>query len=204
MELSPRLRWGAASERVHAEAVDKTRTIATDESHRGLQPSSGGAENIDTTGGQPLRASAARTRCRVNASGVFIERLSWSVYTGCTSESDTRIDTQVTGRPRIQQRSSTMKIARFLVALVMFSGIAHAQDVPPARVDGQPLLRDSRVQAIFSGDRLAAEVARIQKQDGATAKREPLLTTEKLSRPTVIAGLLLLVSGAVVTATSSE
>ncbi|HEY1308218.1 MAG TPA: hypothetical protein VGF24_31910 [Vicinamibacterales bacterium] len=90
-----------------------------------------------------------------------------------------------------------MKTVRFMVALLMFSGIAHAQDVQPSR-------QDARTQAIFSADRLAAEVARVQKKSAAAATREPLFTKEKLSRPTVVAGLGLMVIGAVLTATSSE
>jgi hypothetical protein len=90
-----------------------------------------------------------------------------------------------------------MKIVRFVLALLMFSGIAQAQDAQPSR-------QAASRQAVFSADRLAAEVARVQKQGGAAATNEPLFTKEKLSRPTVVAGLGIMVIGAVLTATASQ
>src|SRR5262245_45208914 len=90
-----------------------------------------------------------------------------------------------------------MKIVCFMVALLMFGGSAYAQDVHPVR-------HDASTQTIFSADRLAAEIARVQKQGSAAATREPLFTKEKLSRPTVVAGLGIMVIGAVLAATASE
>jgi hypothetical protein len=89
-----------------------------------------------------------------------------------------------------------MKIASFVVLVFLFSGVAHAQNPGPT-------LGEVRHLGIFSADRLAAEVARAQ-QSGASAQREPTFTKEKLSRPTVIAGLGLMTIGAVLAATAGE
>ena len=89
-----------------------------------------------------------------------------------------------------------MKIASFVVLSFLFSGIAHAQNA-------RPTLGEVRQLGIFSADRLAAEVSNAQ-QSGASAQREPTFTKEKLSRPTVIAGLGLMTIGAVLAATAGQ
>jgi hypothetical protein len=89
-----------------------------------------------------------------------------------------------------------MKIARFVVVFFVFSGIAHAQNPGP-------MLHGTKSPRIFSADRLAAEVSRAQ-GNGAAAQREPTLTKEKLTRPTVLAGLGLMTIGAVLAATAGE
>ena len=89
-----------------------------------------------------------------------------------------------------------MKIASFVVLSFLFSGITHAQNAGPT-------LGEVRQLGIFSADRLAAEISRAQ-QSGASAQREPTFTKEKLSRPTVIAGLGLMTIGAVLAATAGQ
>jgi hypothetical protein len=89
-----------------------------------------------------------------------------------------------------------MKLAQFVVVFFVFSGIAHAQDPGP-------MLHATRSPSIFSADRLAAEVSRAQ-GSGAAAQREPTLTKEELTRPTVLAGLGLMTIGAVLAATAGE
>ena len=89
-----------------------------------------------------------------------------------------------------------MKIASLVVLFFLFGGMAHAQDEGPT-------LGEVRTAGIFSADRLAAEVSRAQ-QSGASAQREPTFTKEKLSRPTVIAGLGLMIMGAVLAATAGN
>jgi len=90
-----------------------------------------------------------------------------------------------------------MKIASFVVVFFVFSGIAQAQNARPM-VD-----RATRLN-IFSTDRLATEVLRAQGSGGVRAQREPTFTKEKLSRPTVLAGLGLMTIGAVLAATAGE
>ena len=89
-----------------------------------------------------------------------------------------------------------MKIASFVVVFFVFSGIAHAQNA-------RPTIHEARLN-IFSADRLAAEVSRAQGNGGARAQSEPTFTKEKLSRPTVLAGLGLMTIGAVLAATAGE
>ncbi|HEY7497801.1 MAG TPA: hypothetical protein VH740_04790 [Vicinamibacterales bacterium] len=76
-----------------------------------------------------------------------------------------------------------MKTASFVVVFFVFSGIAHAQD-------GRPTVHEATRLNIFSADRLAAEVSRAQGNGGSRAQSEPTFTKEKLSRPTVLAGLV--------------
>ena len=90
-----------------------------------------------------------------------------------------------------------MKIAPCAIVFFVFSGIAHAQE-------SRPSFHQVTSQNIFSADRLAAEVSRAQGTGNAPAQREPTFTKEKLSRPTVIAGLGLMTIGAVLTATAGE
>ena len=90
-----------------------------------------------------------------------------------------------------------MKIASFVVAFFVFSGIAHAQNA-------RPTVHEATRLNIFSADRLAAEVSRAQGTGGARAQREPTFTKEKLSRPPVLAGLGLMTIGAVLAATAGE
>jgi hypothetical protein len=90
-----------------------------------------------------------------------------------------------------------MKITLCVVVVCAFGSIAHAQDL------GLGLHRGTG-QNIFSADRLAAEVSRVQGSGSASAQREPTFTKEKLSRPTVIAGLGLMAVGAVLAATAGE
>ena len=89
-----------------------------------------------------------------------------------------------------------MKIAQFVVVFFVFSGIAVAQDSAQS-------FHQVTNRTIFSAERLAAEVSRTQ-ASGAAAQREPTFTKEKLSRPTVIAGLGLMTIGAVLAATAGE
>jgi len=89
-----------------------------------------------------------------------------------------------------------MKIASFVVVFFVFSGIAHAQNA-------RPTVHEARLN-IFSADRLAAEVSRAQGNGSARAQSEPTFTKEKLSRPTVLAGLGLMTIGAVLAATAGE
>jgi hypothetical protein len=90
-----------------------------------------------------------------------------------------------------------MKMTLCVVVFCAFSSIAHAQDSGPSvhQVTGRN---------IFSADRLAAEVSRVQGSGSASAQREPTFTKEKLSRPTVIAGLGLMAVGAMLAATAGE
>jgi hypothetical protein len=89
-----------------------------------------------------------------------------------------------------------MKTASFVVAFFAFSGIAHAQHA-------KPTVHEATRLNIFSADRLAAEVSRAQ-GNGVRAQSEPTFTKEKLSRPTVLAGLGLMTIGAVLAATAGE
>ena len=90
-----------------------------------------------------------------------------------------------------------MKTASFVVVFFVFSGIAHAQNARPA-------VHEATRLNIFSADRLAAEVSRAQGNGGARTQSEPTFTKEKLSRPTVLAGLGLMTIGAVLAATAGE
>jgi hypothetical protein len=89
-----------------------------------------------------------------------------------------------------------MKIGAFLVALMAFGGVAHAQEsmVSP---------RDTTTPGIFSRDRLSAEVSKLQ-GSAVSKQREPALTTEKLTRPPVLAGLGLMAIGGILAATAGE
>ena len=89
-----------------------------------------------------------------------------------------------------------MKIARCAIVFFVLSGVAHAQDTRPSF--------QVTTRQIFSADRLAAEVSRTQRSGSAPAQREPTFTREKLSRPTVLAGLGLMTIGAVLAATAGE
>jgi hypothetical protein len=89
-----------------------------------------------------------------------------------------------------------MKIASFVVVFFVFTGIAQAQNA------GSTVHQSTRLN-VFSADRLAAAVSRAQ-ASGVRAQREPTFTKEKLSRPTVLAGLGLMTIGAVLAATAGE
>jgi hypothetical protein len=83
-----------------------------------------------------------------------------------------------------------------LVASFALGGVAHAQDSTRST-------RDKSSPAIFSSERLSAEVSKLQQQ-GVSKQREPGFNTEKLMRPPVLAGIGLMALGGILAATAGE
>jgi hypothetical protein len=89
-----------------------------------------------------------------------------------------------------------MKLGAILVSLIALGGVAHAQEPPVSP-------RGTTTPRIFSPETLAEEVSKRQ-ASGVSKQREPMLTTEKLSRPPVLAGLGLMAIGGIMAATAGE
>ena len=88
-----------------------------------------------------------------------------------------------------------MKIAYCLVAFLMLSGITHAQD-------SNVSFPDLMSQIKFSREPISADSSKASGNYGFPTHREP--TSKKITRPTVLVGLGMMATGAILAATAGE
>ena len=90
-----------------------------------------------------------------------------------------------------------MKIASCLVIFLMLSGVAHAQD-------SNRSVPDLTSYTQFSKDPLSTDVSKASGNYGFPAHREPTFSKAKMTRPSVLVGLGMVATGAVLAATAGE
>jgi hypothetical protein len=96
-----------------------------------------------------------------------------------------------------------MKIALCLVLFLMLNGVAPAQDLNPSFPDLTSYTKFSNY-AKFSREPLSNDSPKAGGNQGFPVHREPTFTKEKLTRPSVLVGLGMIATGAVLAATSGE
>ena len=90
-----------------------------------------------------------------------------------------------------------MKIAYCLVAFLMLSGVTHAQD---SNVSFPDLMSKIR----FSREPISEDVSKASGNYGFPTHQEPKSTKAKITRPSVLVGLGMMATGAVLAATAGE
>src|SRR5262245_7193092 len=90
-----------------------------------------------------------------------------------------------------------MKIAHCLVVFLMLSGITYAQD-------SNLSFPDLMSQVRFSKEPLSTDVSKASGNYGFPAHHEPTFTKSKMTRPTVLIGLGMIATGAVLAATAEK
>jgi hypothetical protein len=90
-----------------------------------------------------------------------------------------------------------MKIASCLLVFFMLGGITHAQD-------SNLSFPDLMSQVRFSKEPVSADVYKASGNQGFPAHHEPTFTKSKMTRPTVLVGLGMIATGAILAATAGE
>src|SRR5262245_34883038 len=90
-----------------------------------------------------------------------------------------------------------MKLTPCLLVFLLLCGIAHAQD---SKVSFPDLMSQIR----FSNEPLSTDVTRASGNQGFPTHHEPTASKSKMTRPSVLVGLGLIATGAVLAATAGE